>query len=48
MNVLYAIFLTQMTRFRHKATVHYLPVYTPSQAEIEDAELFAFNVRKVI
>ena len=37
-----------MLRFRHKCTLHYLPVYTPNHAEKSDAKLFCRNVRSQI
>ena len=34
-----------LLRFDSSFTLHYLPVYNPSQAEKDDPELYAFNVR---
>lgn len=40
--------LGAMLSLRVKLSVHYLPVYTPSQEEKDDPYLYAFNVRQVI
>jgi len=37
-----------LLRYRCKLICHYLDVYYPSQAEIDDPQLYAYNVRKVI
>ena len=37
-----------MTQLFQRVELEYLPVYHPSQAEIEDPKLFAHNVRQVM
>ena len=37
-----------MTQLFQRAVLEYLPVYTPSQTEIDDPKLFARNVRTVM
>ncbi|KAM8721481.1 hypothetical protein ACLKA7_007370 [Drosophila subpalustris] len=45
--VLRLLWLT-MTQFYNRCEVEYLPVYTPSPAEVADANLYASNVRQVM
>ncbi|XP_034490391.1 lysophosphatidylcholine acyltransferase [Drosophila innubila] len=45
--VLRLLWLT-MTQFYNRCEVEYLPVYTPSPAEVADANLYAHNVREVM
>ncbi|EDV99539.1 lysophosphatidylcholine acyltransferase [Drosophila grimshawi] len=45
--VLRLLWLT-MTQFYNRCEIEYLPVYTPSPAEVADANLYANNVRKVM
>ncbi|XP_030381302.1 lysophosphatidylcholine acyltransferase [Scaptodrosophila lebanonensis] len=45
--VLRLLWLT-MTQFYNRCEIEYLPVYTPSPAEIADANLYANNVRDVM
>lgn len=45
--VLRLLWLT-MTQFYNRCEIEYLPVYTPSPAEVADANLYAHNVREVM
>ncbi|EDW65238.2 lysophosphatidylcholine acyltransferase [Drosophila virilis] len=45
--VLRLLWLT-MTQFYNRCEIEYLPVYTPSPAEVADANLYANNVREVM
>ncbi|EDW07630.1 lysophosphatidylcholine acyltransferase [Drosophila mojavensis] len=45
--VLRLLWLT-MTQFYNRCEIEYLPVYTPSPAEMADANLYANNVRQVM
>ena len=42
------IFWLTLTQPFSRASLEFLPVYQPSQEEISDPKLFAFNVRQVM